>query len=155
APAGALVVGGQGGPAYLPLREIGPGSLVAVAPGERIPLDGDVISGTSALDKSLLTGESLAEPVGPGQAVPAGALNLGASLTIRTTADERRSTLNRLVQLLDDAEAGRNRYRRIADRAAAWYSPVVHLAAALAFIGWMAVAGDPHMATTVAIAVLI
>ncbi len=155
APAGALVMDGADGPAYLPLGEVPPGSIISVARGERIPLDGDIVSGQSSLDRSLLTGESLPEPVGPGQAVPAGALNLGAALTLRTTADEKGSTLHRLVQLLDDAESGRNRYRRIADRAAAWYSPVVHLAAALAFIGWVLANGDLHNATTIAIAVLI
>lgn len=155
APAGALVLDSETGPAYLPLGEIEPGRTIAVAPGERIPLDGDILSGDSALDRSLLTGESLPETVGPGQSVPAGALNLTGPLTLRTTADEQGSTLHRLVQLLDDAESGRNRYRRIADRAAAWYSPVVHLAAALAFIGWMVFNGDLHNATTVSIAVLI
>ncbi|MBJ3783147.1 heavy metal translocating P-type ATPase [Devosia sediminis] len=155
APSGALVLDGKDGPAFLPLADIAPGSTVAVATGERIPLDGEVLTGASTLDKSLLTGESLAEPVGPGETVPAGALNLSGPLTVRTTADERGSTLNRLVTLLEDAEASRNRYRRIADRAAAWYSPVVHLAAALAFVLWMLFNGDLHNATTIAIAVLI
>ncbi|SMQ68710.1 Cu2+-exporting ATPase [Devosia lucknowensis] len=155
APSGALVIDRVDGPAYLSLAEIAPGTMLAVAPGERIPLDGDVVGGSSALDRSLLTGESLAEPVAPGQSVPAGALNLSAPLTIRTTADERGSTLNRLVALLEDAEGSRNRYRRIADRAAAWYSPVVHLAAVLAFAVWIAVDGDLHRAATTAIAVLI
>lgn len=155
APAGALVLDGDNGPAYLPLADIAPGRTISVAPGERVPLDGDIVSGDSTLDRSLLTGESMAEPVGPGEPVPAGALNLSGALILRTTADEQGSTLHRLVQLLDNAESGRNRYRRIADRAAAWYSPVVHLAAALAFIGWMVFNGDLHNATTVAIAVLI
>nr|WP_269468061.1 heavy metal translocating P-type ATPase [Devosia ureilytica] len=155
APAGALVVDEPNGPAFLPLSDVPVGATIAIAEGERIPLDGDILSGTSTLDRSLLTGESLAEPVGPGQNVPAGALNLSGPLTVRTTADERGSTLNRLVTLLEDAEASRNRYRRIADRAAAWYSPVVHLAAALAFAGWMVLSGDLHNATTIAIAVLI
>jgi len=155
APAGALVLDREAGPAFLPLDEIAPGATIAVPAGERVPLDGDVLEGRSALDKSLLTGESLAEPVGPGQSVPAGALNTTAPLTLRTTADARNSTLSRLVQLLDDAEASRNRYRRIADRAAAWYSPVVHLAALAAFAGWMVVNGNLHDAVTVAIAVLI
>ena len=155
APTGALVTDGEHGPAFMPLADIAPGSMIAVATGERVPLDGEVVTGSSALDKSLLTGESLAEAIGPGQPVPAGALNLSAALTIRTTADESGSTLSRLVTLLEDAEAGRNRYRRIADRAAAWYSPVVHLAAAMAFLGWMIVNGDLHNAATIAIAVLI
>ncbi|ODT72528.1 MAG: nitrogen fixation protein FixI [Pelagibacterium sp. SCN 63-23] len=155
APAGALVLDGPDGPAYLPLAEVMPGMTISVAPGERIPVDGDVTSGESALDRSLLTGESLAEAVGPGQPVPAGALNLSGPLVLRATADERGSTLHRLVQLLDDAESSRNRYRRISDRAAALYSPVVHLAAILAFAGWMIFNGDLHNATTVAIAVLI
>lgn len=155
APAGALVLEGEGGPAFLPLAEIRPGMVIAVDPGERIPVDGDVVTGQSEIDKSLLTGESLPETAGPGQAVPAGALNLSAAIAIRATADEKNSTLNQLVQLLDDAESSRNRYRRIADRAASFYSPVVHLAAFLAFIGWMVFNGDLHHATTIAIAVLI
>lgn len=155
APAGAMVLDADGGPAYLPLAEIRPGMSLAIAAGDRIPVDGTVTEGHSALDRSLLTGESLAEPIGPGQAVPAGALNLSGPLTITATADEANSTLHRLVQLLDDAESSRNRYRRIADRAAALYSPVVHLAAIIAFAGWMIFNGDLHNATTVAIAVLI
>ncbi len=155
APAGALVLDGPSGPAYLPLAEIRPGMTISVNAGDRIPVDGEVISGDSALDRSLLTGESLAEAVGPGQPLAAGALNLSAPLVMRATADEKESTLNKLVQLLDDAESSRNRYRRIADRAATWYSPVVHLAAALSFIGWMMFNGNLHDATTVAIAVLI
>ncbi|WP_323015764.1 heavy metal translocating P-type ATPase [Devosia sp.] len=155
APAGAMVLDGETGPAYLPLAEIEPGMTLSIAIGDRIPLDGTVTAGHSALDRSLLTGESRPDPVGPGQSVPAGALNLSGPLTIRATADEQNSTLHRLVQLLDDAESGRNRYRRIADRAAALYSPVVHLAAILAFAGWMLFNGDLHNATTVAIAVLI
>ncbi len=155
APAGALVIDGDHGPAFMPLADVAPGATIVVATGERIPLDGEVVTGSSALDKSLLTGESLAEPIEPGQPAPAGALNLSATLTIRTTADEKDSTLSRLVTLLEDAEAGRNRYRRIADRAAAWYSPVVHLAAATAFLGWMFANGDLHNAATIAIAVLI
>ncbi len=155
APAGALVLDGPSGPAYLPLAEIRPGMTISVNAGDRIPVDGEVISGDSALDRSLLTGESLAEAVGPGQPLAAGALNLSAPLVMRATADEKDSTLNKLVQLLDDAESSRNRYRRIADRAATYYSPVVHLAAALSFIGWMMFNGNLHDATTVAIAVLI
>ncbi len=155
APAGALVLDGPSGPAYLPLADIRPGMTISVNAGDRIPVDGEVISGDSALDRSLLTGESLAEAVGPGQPLAAGALNLSAPLVMRAMADEKDSTLNKLVQLLDDAESSRNRYRRIADRAATYYSPVVHLAAALSFIGWMMFNGNLHDATTVAIAVLI
>ncbi len=155
APAGALVLDAASGPAYLPLADIRPGMTISINAGDRIPVDGEVVEGNSALDRSLLTGESLAEAVGPGQPLAAGALNLTAPLAMRATADEKDSTLNKLVQLLDDAESSRNRYRRIADRAATWYSPVVHLAAALAFIGWMVFSGNLHDATTVAIAVLI
>ncbi|WP_171015885.1 heavy metal translocating P-type ATPase [Devosia sp. FKR38] len=154
-PAGALVLDEGGERAYLPLADIEPGRLISVAAGDRIPLDGVVIAGQSALDRSMLTGESLPEPVAHGQFAPAGALNLFGDLTMRTTADVQGSTLHRLVKLLDDAESGRTRYRLIADRAAAWYSPVVHLAAVLAFLGWMLVGSNLHDATTVAIAVLI
>src|SRR5690606_18643841 len=82
-------------------------------------------------------------------------LNLTGPLTIRAEASEQDSTLAQMVRLMEVAESGRNRYRRIADRAAEFYSPVVHLAAFAAFLGWMGFNGDLHDAVTVAIAVLI
>ncbi|MHA6730638.1 cation-translocating P-type ATPase [Devosia sp. A369] len=155
APRGALVLQADGHPEYLPLRDVTPGMTILLAAGERVPVDALVLIGTSDLDRSLISGESLPVAAEPGARLEAGTLNLTGPLTIRATAGEQDSTLAQMLRLMEVAESGRNRYRRIADRAAALYSPIVHLAAFAAFLFWMAFNGDMHNAVTVAIAVLI
>ncbi|MBU1304086.1 MAG: heavy metal translocating P-type ATPase, partial [Alphaproteobacteria bacterium] len=155
APRGALVLADDGSREYLPLREIVPGMTILLAAGERVPVDALVLAGMSDLDRSLISGESLPVAAAPGLLLEAGTLNLTGPLTIRAQAAEQDSTLALMVRLMEAAESGRNHYRRIADRAAGLYSPVVHLAALAAFVGWMALDGDVHKAVTVAIAVLI
>lgn len=155
APRGALVLHETGAPEYLPLREIVPGMTLVLAAGERVPVDATVLTGTSDLDRSLITGESAPVAAAPGTTLEAGTLNLTGPLTIRAEAGEQDSTLAQMVRLMEVAESGRNRYRRVADRAAELYSPVVHLSALAAFAFWMVFSGDLHHAVTVAIAVLI
>ncbi|MCU4180820.1 heavy metal translocating P-type ATPase [Bosea sp. BH3] len=155
APRGATVLGADGGRAYLPLAEVVPGMRIALTAGERVPVDGIVQEGASELDCAVVTGESAPRSVSPGAAVQAGTLNLSGPLTILATAKAETSFLAEMVRLMEAAEGGRARYRRIADRAAALYSPVVHTTALIAFLGWMAATGDWHRAITVAIAVLI
>lgn len=155
APRGALVLHDTGAPEYLPLREIIPGMTILLAAGERVPVDAVVLSGMSDLDRSLISGESVPVAAKPGIRLEAGTLNLTGPLTVRAEAAEQDSTLSQMVRLMEVAESGRNRYRRIADRAAALYSPVVHLAALAAFVAWMMLQGGLHQAVTVAIAVLI
>lgn len=155
APHGALVMQPDGKPEYLPLREIVPGMTIVLAAGERVPVDAVVLTGSSDLDRSLISGESVPMAAQPGSRLEAGTLNLTGPLTLRAEAAEQDSTLAQMVRLMEVVESGRNRYRRIADRAAALYSPVVHLAALAAFAGWMVFDGDLHNAITVAIAVLI
>lgn len=155
APRGALVVGEEGVREYVPLSDIVPGMTILLAAGERVPVDATVLSGTSDLDRSLISGESLPMPAGPQARLEAGTLSLTGPLTIRADAAAADSTLAEMVRLMEVAESGRGHYRRIADRAAALYSPVVHLAALAAFIGWMVVGSDLHQAVTIAIAVLI
>lgn len=155
APRGAMVIRDDGKRDYLPVGEIEPGMRLQVAAGERIPVDGDVESGVSDLDCSLVTGESAPQPVRPGEPLRAGMLNLTGSLVMTATARAQDSFLAEMIRLMGVAEGGRARYRRIADRASAMYSPVVHLTALVTFAGWLAVSGDLHRATTIAIAVLI
>jgi Cu2+-exporting ATPase len=155
APRGATVLDADGGRTYLPLAEIAPGMRIALTAGERVPVDGVVEEGASELDCAIATGESAPRAVSPGMAVQAGTLNLSGPLTIAATAKAESSFLAEMVRLMEAAEGGRARYRRIADRAAALYSPVVHATALLAFLGWMAATGDWHRAITIAIAVLI
>ena len=152
---GALVIGADGGPTYLSLNEIEPGMTILLAAGERVPVDGRVLSGQSDLDCSLVSGESAPQPVCVGSMLQAGTLNLTGPLAIAATAAAKDSFLAEMLQMMEAAESGRSAYRRISDRASRLYAPVVHLSAAATFISWVAATGDVHRALTVAIAVLI
>jgi Cu2+-exporting ATPase len=155
APRGAMVMLPEGGREYRPLAEIEPGVQLQIAAGDRIPVDAKVVSGESEVDCALVTGESEPRPAGPGTLLRAGTLNLSGSMIIEATAAAADSFLAEMVRLMEAAEGGRARYRRLADRASALYAPVVHLTALLTFVGWLAISGDWHRATTIAIAVLI
>ncbi|MGY3609231.1 MULTISPECIES: heavy metal translocating P-type ATPase [unclassified Bradyrhizobium] len=152
---GALVVQDDGTHAYLPVNEIRPNMHILLAAGERVPVDARVETGQSEIDCSLVSGESLPQPVAPGAALSAGTLNLTGPLTIVATAAAKDSFLAEMVRMMEAAEAGRSVYRRVADSASRLYAPVVHVTALLTFIGWMIVEGDLHRAATIAIAVLI
>jgi len=151
----ARVVNADGKLETSPLSDIAPGMAVLVPAGQRIPVDGRIISGVSDVDRALVTGESASEPVGEGSLVQAGTLNLSGPLVITATAAEDGSFLAEMIQLMEKAAAGRPVYRRIADRATRLYAPVVHGAALASFGVWMLAAGDLHRAATVAVAVLI
>ena len=152
---GAVVVRDDGTRDYLPVAEIASGMRLLIAAGERIPVDGDVLSGNSDLDCSIVTGESAPKAVSAGMHLQAGTLNLTGPLTMQATAAAKDSFLAEMVRLMEAAEGGRSQYRRIADRVSALYAPVVHLGAFATFLGWMAASGDWHRAMTIAIAVLI
>lgn len=131
------------------------GDLVQVLPGGRIPVDGVVAEGTSQIDRSLLTGESRLSDAHAGDAVTAGEVNMTGPLTIRATTVGANTTLRKMVTMVDEAEATRNRYTAVADQAAALYAPVVHLLALAAFAGWMLYSGDLRLSLNIAVAVLI
>lgn len=152
---GATVIARDGSRAYLPVEEIEPGMTILLAAGERVPVDARVIGGRSDLDRSLVTGESRPDPVEEGASVQAGTLNLTGPLTLEAIAPARESFLAEMMRLMEAAEGGRARYRRIADRMAQLYAPVVHLVALVTLIGWVMVTGDWHKSILIAIAVLI
>ncbi|PHP66466.1 nitrogen fixation protein FixI [Zhengella mangrovi] len=152
---GALVEDAGGERRWVATGEIEPGMHIHLGAGDRVPVDAQVVSGQSDLDCSLVSGESVPQAVVPGMAVRAGTLNLTGPLTIEATARAENSFLAEMVRLMEAAEGGKARYRRIADRAAQLYAPVVHLTAFLSFIGWLWAGGDWHQALTIAIAVLI
>ena len=154
APAGATILR-DGRPLYVPVSEIEPGSTVLVAAGQRVPIDGVVEHGMSELDCSVVSGESAPRKVALDDKVQAGVMNLTGPLTVRATARAEDSFLAEMVRMMAAAEGGRARYRRVADRAAALYSPVVHTMALLSFLGWLYLTGDWHASVTIAIAVLI
>ena len=119
----------DGSQIYLPVDEIEPGMTILLAAGERVPVDGRVIKGRSELDRSLVSGESAPQPATEGTALQAGILNLTGPLTIVATAAAKNSFLAEMIGMMEAAETGRSAYRRIADRAARLYAPVVHATA--------------------------
>ena len=131
------------------------GDHIQVLPGGRIPVDGVIVEGASRIDRSLLTGESRTADAGPDAAVTAGEVNMTGPLIIRATTVGEDTTLRKMVTMVDQAEAVRNRYTAIADRAAAIYAPVVHLLALVAFLAWVAYSGDVRLSLNIAVAVLI
>ncbi len=143
------------GECMVPVSELKPGDLVRVLPGGRMPVDGVIETGCSDIDRSLLTGESLPVPAGPGAAVGAGEINLSGVLTVRAAAAGADSALHRLASLVAVAEQARDRYTSLADRASRIYAPVVHLLAFGAFLAWIAVSGDVRLSLNIAVAVLI
>ncbi|MBK6704461.1 MAG: cadmium-translocating P-type ATPase [Caulobacteraceae bacterium] len=151
----ATVIGEDGVRAYVPVEHIQPGMVLSIAAGERIPVNARVIAGASSIDLSLLTGESAPVTARPGDDLVAGALNLSGALTVEATAAVHESFLAEMMRMMEAAESGRSFYRRIADRAARLYAPVVHLAALATLLGWWSLNGDFHHALTVAVAVLI
>lgn len=152
---GAMVIDASGARTYMPVNDITPGMTILLGVGERVPVDARVEEGRSDLDCSLVSGESMPQPVAAGSALPAGTLNLTGPLKITATAPASESFLAEMARLMEAAEGGRSAYRRIADRAAQLYAPVVHVAALLTLAGWMMATGDLHRAVTIAVAVLI
>ena len=136
APSAALLAD-DGTERRAPLRLVRPGHRLRVRPGERIPVDGVVETGESELDNAILTGETTPEAVAPGAVCRAGALNLSGLLTLRAEAACEDSTLARIARLVESGAQSRSSYVQLADKAAAIYVPVVHIAAALTFVvGW-------------------
>jgi len=137
------------------VSELAVGDLILVRPGGRMPVDGEIVSGQSELDRSLLTGETLPVFAHAGQIVSAGEVNLTGPLTIRATAVGEDTSLHRMADLVAIAESGRSRYTSLADKAAKLYAPGVHILSALSFVGWYIYSGDIRTALNIAAAVLI
>lgn len=151
----ATLAGPDGGLRDVPLAEVAPGARILVRPGERVPADGLVEHGTSDLDQSLVTGETAAVTVRGGDRVFAGALNGSGALTVRVTAAAGASLLDEVEGLMRRALDTRSRALVLADRAARLYIPLVHAAAALTLVGWLAAGAGWHAALLDAVAVLI
>ncbi|MGE0664940.1 MAG: heavy metal translocating P-type ATPase [Sphingomonadales bacterium] len=154
-PATAIVVAEDGSRHHIALSGVVPGMIVAVPVGERIPVDGAVAEGESAVDRSMVTGETRPEPVRPGDTVHSGTMNLIGPLKVRVTATGQDTLLADVVRMMEAAEQGKASYVRLADRVARLYAPAVHALAAATFLGWLVVTRDPYAALMAAIAVLI
>ena len=120
----------------VPVETLLPGDVIRVRPGERIPADGEVVAGTSSVDESMLTGESLPVEKGPGERVIGGTVNQRGSLEYRATAVGAESMLAQIVRLLRDAQGSRAPIQNLADRISAIFVPTVLGLAVLTFLGW-------------------
>ncbi|MCB2130138.1 MAG: cadmium-translocating P-type ATPase [Rhodobacteraceae bacterium] len=139
----------------VPVAELAVDDIVRVKPGARMPVDGVVTDGSSEIDRSLLTGETLPLWAGPGSTVSAGEVNLTGPLTLRVTAAGRDTSLHRMADLVAVAESARTRYTSLADRMARSYSPAVHILALGSFAVWLYLTADLRLAVNIAAAVLI
>ena len=149
-------LGDDGRPRQIPAADLAPGMRMAVAAGERLAADGIVRQGRSEIDASLMTGESAARPVEPGDRVHAGVVNLVAPVEIEVTAAGNETVLADIVRLTEAAEQRKSAYVVLADRVSRLYAPFVHTLALLAFLGWILLGGMAWQpALLIAIAVLI
>ncbi len=123
------------------VRDINEGMIVRVAAGEKFPVDGVIIDGMSSVDTSLVTGETLPREININSEVYAGTLNLSASVLVKTTKAAESSLLADIVKLMEKAGQGQAKYVRLSDKAAQLYTPVVHIFAVLAFVGWFYIGG--------------
>ncbi|MFF3325560.1 heavy metal translocating P-type ATPase [Streptomyces sp. NPDC002889] len=139
----------------IPIERLAVGAEFIVRPGERVATDGVVVTGNSALDLSLVTGESEPVEVGPGQAVIGAAVNAGGLLVVRATAVGADTQLARITRMVTEAQAGKARAQRLADRVAGVFVPVV-LALAVTVLGfWLGAGADPQAAVTACVAILV
>lgn len=131
------------------------GDLVLVAAGERIPVDGDVVEGRSAVDVAALTGEPIPEDVAPGSVVRAGTLNGNGALAIAVTAVAGETALARIARVVRDAQGSMPPVQRLADRVAGVFVPAIVAIAGATYLGWIATGHPWPRALVVAVAVLV
>jgi Cu+-exporting ATPase len=139
----------------IPVDQLSVGDVFVVRPGEQIATDGVVLDGSSAVDTSMLTGESVPIEVGVGDAVVGATINVGGRLVARATRVGSDTQLAQMAKLVSEAQAGKAPVQRLADRVAAVFVPVVIAIAAATWVAWFLVGGSPSEAFTAAVAVLI
>jgi Cu+-exporting ATPase len=137
----------------VPVEIVRLGDLVVVRPGERVPVDGEVVEGRSAIDESMLTGESMPVTKTIGAHAFGGTVNGRGALLIRATSVGEDSALARIVRLMRDAQATRAPIQSLADRVSGVFVPVVLVVAALTLVAWLVVGGRAHAAQAIAASV--
>ncbi|MBU9543467.1 heavy metal translocating P-type ATPase [Burkholderia multivorans] len=139
----------------VPLAQVRVGTIVSVRPGERLPVDGRVVSGRSHVDESLITGESLPVPKDDGDAVTAGSINGEGALVVETTAIGAETTLARIIRLVESAQAEKAPIQRLVDRVSAVFVPAILGIAVLTLVGWLLAGAGAETAILNAVAVLV
>ena len=139
----------------VPVEDLMPDDLFLVRPGEKIATDGVVVEGSSAVDASLLTGESVPVEVHPGDAVTGATVNTSGSLTVRATRVGTETTLAKMGELVASAQETKAPIARLADRVSAVFVPVILTISALTLVGWWLISGDGAAAFNAAVSVLV
>lgn len=155
APKTATIVADDGTETTVDVDAIQPGQVLRVRPGESIPVDGVVLEGSSAVDESALTGESIPVEKTVGDTVNAATVNRTGSFTFRATRVGADTSLAKIIQLVEDANATKAPIARMADKVAGVFVPVVFAISAVTFVAWMALTGSVNEALTSAVAVLV
>ena len=155
APKTATIVADDGTETTVDVDSILPGQVLRVRPGESIPVDGVVLEGGSAVDESALTGESIPVEKTAGDTVNAATVNRTGSFTFRATRVGADTSLAKIIQLVEDANATKAPIARLADKVAGVFVPVVFVISAVTFVAWMALTGSVNEALTSAVAVLV
>ncbi|MGH7057813.1 MAG: heavy metal translocating P-type ATPase, partial [Acetobacteraceae bacterium] len=147
----------DGAEVELPVAALTPGEIVVVRPGERVPVDGIVAAGVSSVDESLITGESVPVPRGPGERLIGGSLNHDGVLEYRATSIGADSVLGQMLRLMEEAQSSKAPMQQVADRVSAVFVPTVLGLAALTFVVWSVIgqAGGVGRAFAIAVAVLV
>jgi len=154
-PETARVRAADGSETELPIAEVRSGATVIIRPGERVPVDGEVVAGTSELDEALITGESLPVEKNEGDSVTGGAINGTGLLEVRATNVGEDSTLARIIRLVENAQAGKAPVQRLVDRISEIFVPTVVVIASLTFAGWYFTGGGFESALVAAVSVLV
>ncbi|HSF60483.1 MAG TPA: heavy metal translocating P-type ATPase, partial [Gaiellaceae bacterium] len=139
----------------VPIEQVVPDDLMVVRPGEKIPTDGVVVEGESAVDQALLTGESLPVEVGPGSDVAGATINTFGRLVVRATKVGADTALAQIARLVDAAQSGKAPVQRLADRVSAVFVPIVIAISVATLAGWLLLDASAGEAFTAAVAVLI
>jgi P-type Cu+ transporter len=139
----------------VPVDQLEVGDVFVVRPGEKIATDGIVVEGASAVDQSMLTGESLPVEVAPGSEVAGATINTHGRLVVRATRVGAETALAQIARLVAEAQAGKAPIQRLVDRVSAVFVPIVIALAVVTLAGWLLVTGDAGAAFTAAVAVLI
>ncbi|HEX2038253.1 MAG TPA: heavy metal translocating P-type ATPase [Acidimicrobiales bacterium] len=151
----ARVIDEAGAERSVPVDAVRVGDLLRVRPGEKVPVDGVVVEGQSAVDESMLTGESVPVEKGPGDSVAGATVNANGVLTVRATAVGADTALAQIVRLVEEAQGTKAPVQRLADRISGVFVPVVFALATTTFAGWALVGGDTAGGLQAAVAVLI
>jgi Cu+-exporting ATPase len=145
----------NGAESEVQVASLTPGEIIVVRPGERIPVDGVVLSGASSVDESLITGESVPVTRGVGERLIGGSLNYDGALEYRATSIGADSVLGQMLRLMEEAQSSKAPMQQLADRVSAVFVPVVLGLSAITFLLWWAIAGSPGRAFAIAVAMLV